>query len=271
MDLPVKFPTDTEVILEDVARFRALSPEDRMRSIRGLLADGEFLMRRSPKAAWLKQYSEEQELLAQRNIREFIARHEADLVPRPGGSVRAVEILSEAFAARSVRYALVGGLASAMRGQPRFTQDVAFLLDVPQAATPGLLNDLIGRGFTLDAAVVAKEYVQHHITTFTFGTVRIDWLKPVHPFYARVLSDAEPLEWSEGHTVRVATAEGLILTKMVAFRPQDQHDIDVLLTANRDDIDVDLIREEWSPFAATEPDRTAWLDAAVARRVVRRE
>ena len=75
MDLPVKFPTDTDVILEDVARFRALSPEDRVRSIRGLLADGEFLMERSPKAAWMREYSEEQERLAQRNIREFIARH----------------------------------------------------------------------------------------------------------------------------------------------------------------------------------------------------
>jgi hypothetical protein len=75
MELPVKFPSETEVILEDVARFRALSPEDRIRTIRGLLATGEFLLRISPKAAWAKQYGEEQELLAQRNIREFIARH----------------------------------------------------------------------------------------------------------------------------------------------------------------------------------------------------
>ena len=33
MDLPVKFPSETEVILEDVARFRAISPEERMRSL----------------------------------------------------------------------------------------------------------------------------------------------------------------------------------------------------------------------------------------------
>ena len=40
MDLPVKFPSETEVILEDVARFRALSPADRIRTIRGILAAG---------------------------------------------------------------------------------------------------------------------------------------------------------------------------------------------------------------------------------------
>jgi hypothetical protein len=75
MDLPVKFPSESEVILEDVARFRALSPSERMQSIRSLLADGAYLMSISPKAAWARQYTEEQELLAQRNIREFIARH----------------------------------------------------------------------------------------------------------------------------------------------------------------------------------------------------
>jgi hypothetical protein len=58
---------------------------------------------------------------------------------------------------------------------------------------------------------------------------------------------------------------------MVAFRTQDQMDIETLLTANRDTIDLDLIREEWSPFADSEPERTAWLESAIARLVVRRE
>ena len=75
MDLPVKFPSETEVILEDVARFRALSPEERMRTIRGLLADGMFLMSKSPKAAWAEQHDEDQKLLERQSIREFLARH----------------------------------------------------------------------------------------------------------------------------------------------------------------------------------------------------
>ena len=76
MDLPIKFPSETEVILEDVARFRALSPEQRMRSLHGLLRTGARLRRIAPKAAWAAEYAQEQELLAQRNIEEFIARHE---------------------------------------------------------------------------------------------------------------------------------------------------------------------------------------------------
>jgi hypothetical protein len=75
MDLPVKFPSETEVILEDVARFRALTPREQFQAILSLLNAGDHIRRKSPKAAWAKQYAEEQEILAQREIREFFARH----------------------------------------------------------------------------------------------------------------------------------------------------------------------------------------------------
>lgn len=75
MDLPIKFPSETEVILEDVARFRALTPEGRFRSIRSLLNAGALIREKSPKAAWARQYAEEQESLAQRATQEFLARH----------------------------------------------------------------------------------------------------------------------------------------------------------------------------------------------------
>jgi hypothetical protein len=75
MDLPVKFPSETEVILEDVASFRAFSREEQLRCFLSMVNTGELIMRKSPVAAWLKEYSEQQERLAQQNIREFIARH----------------------------------------------------------------------------------------------------------------------------------------------------------------------------------------------------
>ena len=185
--------------------------------------------------------------------------------------VRSVDELAEAFALRGVRHALIGGLATSIRGRPRYTQDVDFLVDVPQIALPGLLDDLEGRGFTLDAALVIKQYVREHITKFAFGEVRIDWLKPVLPFYDAAVADATPVEWSKGRSIRVAPVESLILTKMVAFRPQDRSDIETLLTANRDAIDLDSIREDWAPFAEAEVERTAWLEAEIAERVTRRE
>ncbi len=179
--------------------------------------------------------------------------------------IRAVELLSDCFAARSTRYAIVGGLATLMRGRLRFTHDVNVLLDVPQVALPGLLEELVRQGFDLDMTTVLHEYVHEHMTAFRFGSVRIDWLKPVLPLYARTIANASLLPWTTGHTLRVATAEGLILTKLVSFRPQDQVDIETLLIANRDEIDVDLIRREWSAVAVGEEARTAWLEDAIKR------
>jgi hypothetical protein len=75
MDLPIKFPSDVGVIAEEAARFRALSPERRLRSIRGLLAAGVLMMRRSPKAAFLREYTLEQENRARQAVKEFLARH----------------------------------------------------------------------------------------------------------------------------------------------------------------------------------------------------
>ena len=72
----IHFPSDERVITEEVARFRALSPEERMRAIRGVLAAGELMMRRSPKAAFLRQYTLEQEAIARRAVRTRQAKRE---------------------------------------------------------------------------------------------------------------------------------------------------------------------------------------------------
>jgi hypothetical protein len=180
-----------------------------------------------------------------------------------GDLIRAVEILGEVFEARGVRYALLGGLATMLRGRPRFTQDIDILLDIPQIALPGLLEELIERGFSMDRDTVIREFVREHMTSFRFGTVRIDWLKPVLPLYDHALAAATAFPWTEGHRLRVLSPEGLIVTKLVSFRPQDQEDIRVLLAANRNTIDLDSIRHEWSAVSLGEEQRSAWLEAEI--------
>jgi hypothetical protein len=75
MNLPIRFPSDVEVITEEVARFRSLSAQDRLRSIRGLLAAGALMVRQSPKAKFLREYNLEQENHAKEAIRDFVRRH----------------------------------------------------------------------------------------------------------------------------------------------------------------------------------------------------
>jgi hypothetical protein len=90
---------------------------------------------------------------------------------------------------------------------------VDVLLDVPQLMLPGLLEELARQGFTFDTERVIREYVREHLTALRYGSVRIDWLKPVLPLYLHTLSEASLVTWTEGHPVCVAKPEGLILTK----------------------------------------------------------
>lgn len=181
------------------------------------------------------------------------------------GLYEALAALVEAFASRRIVYALIGGLATSLRGRFRLTQDVDILLDVPQVTLPRLLSDLQNRGFSIDQPKVIREFLRESITSFHWRSIRIDWLRPVLPLYRRALDEARVLALSSGGHVRVATAEGLILTKLVAFRAQDQADIETLLAANQDRIDAGLIRTEWSPFVESEPERTQWLFSALGR------
>jgi hypothetical protein len=75
MKLPVKFPSDSDVIAEEAARYRALPPQDRLQVIRGLIEAGELMLRNSPRAEFLRQYAAEQESAARQAVLEFLARH----------------------------------------------------------------------------------------------------------------------------------------------------------------------------------------------------
>ena len=75
MKLPIKFRSEAEVIIDEVARFRALSPAGRVRSIRALLAAGTLLLRQSTKAEFIRFYTLEQEDLARQAVTEFLTRH----------------------------------------------------------------------------------------------------------------------------------------------------------------------------------------------------
>jgi hypothetical protein len=154
----------------------------------------------------------------------------------------------QALARLRLRYALIGGVVTGYRSRPRFTQDVGFLLEIPQVTLPGLLEDMHARGFAFDVEKAIREWTKDHLTVLTFHGIRIDWLKPLIPIYQHVIDGAKKETWM-GSPVQIASAEGLILTKLIAFRTQDQLDIENLLAANRGRLDLEWIRKEWATVA----------------------
>ena len=76
MDLPIKFPSDAEVIAEEVARFRALSPEEQVRSIGEMLHTYFLLAELSPRPDAVARLADAEEAQTRAAIEEFVARHD---------------------------------------------------------------------------------------------------------------------------------------------------------------------------------------------------
>jgi hypothetical protein len=170
----------------------------------------------------------------------------------------ALTVAAETLADSRVAYAVIGGMAAGFRSEPRATKDIDFLLRVPQLQLPRLLDALRQRGFEFDTPTAIREWTQQHMTALSYRGVQVDWLKPVIPAYEHVLDRATEETWL-GRPIRVASPEGLILLKLVAFRTRDQLDIENLVAAHRDTLDLAWIRSEWQNIAPQDDPRMVRL------------
>jgi hypothetical protein len=161
--------------------------------------------------------------------------------------------------AAGVHYALIGGLAAAEHGVIRATQDVDLLLTVPAVSLPGLLEALQEAGCRVDTDRVIREWTRDHLTRIYFGSVPIDWLAPVIPLFQVVL-DRAAVRRMLGRPVRVADAEGTVLMKLVAFRPEDRHDVEAIAAASPG-LDWAFVRRELEQVFESDDERMAWLDS----------
>ena len=166
------------------------------------------------------------------------------------------------FERHGVEYALIGGLSIAIHGNGRATEDADFLLHVPAIQLPRLLEAMVESGCTLDVMQSLRDWTDGGMFVLTGpGGVHIDCLKAVIPVFHRILERARPEPFGE-QTVRVADAEGLLLLKLIAFRPLDQEDICGILAANVDRLDLDWVRQEAS-LAGLDPQRMAEFELMV--------
>lgn len=76
MDLPIKFPSETEVIREDVARFRSLSPDEQIDEFDEMFELYYFLRDMSGRAESIDRLAEEYERSEREAILDFARRYD---------------------------------------------------------------------------------------------------------------------------------------------------------------------------------------------------
>jgi hypothetical protein len=147
-------------------------------------------------------------------------------------------------------YAVIGGLAVAFRGIPRTTRDIDVLLAVPRIRLPSLLERIQEAGFTVDIPQVLTELRDEHLSRIRYGSTRVDIVAAVLGLFADIVQCAS---WEDlhGKRLRVASAEGLIILKLIAFRPQDEADLMGVLATNRGRLDLGRIRTWYAQVGET--------------------
>jgi predicted nucleotidyltransferase len=182
-------------------------------------------------------------------------------LPRSGPTLQqAFEALVTTLNERGIQYAVIGGLATIQHTRVRTTDDVDALLTVPQLAMPAFFEALRDRGFDLDVMKSIREFRDGGLTTIRYQDVLVDLMRPILPAYAHVL-DRAVIARIHGHEVRVSSAEGLIVMKLIAMRPQDEVDIRELLAAYGGKLDLDYIRAELDTFTDAGDPRRVKLES----------
>ncbi len=152
--------------------------------------------------------------------------------------------LVDVLNAHGAQYALIGGLGVALRGNVRATEDVDILMHIIQLRLPSLLEAMRDRGCQLDVVAAIRQWNDGGMLAVQWpGRVQVDLLKPVIPVFHRIIERASDEAFNE-RVVRVADAEGLLLLKLLAFRPLDQEDIRGILTKNVGGLDLDWVRSQ---------------------------
>lgn len=158
------------------------------------------------------------------------------------GQFEAAWQLHSFFVARGIPYAVIGGVAVQRWGQPRLTRDV----DVTVLLTPGreeaTLHEIV-RAFPPRVPDAVAFALEHRVLPVEIPeTSEADISLGLPGYEEEALARAVPYDLGDGRTVRLCSAEDLIIHKAIAGRPQDVLDLEGIIARQGKALDVTYVR-----------------------------
>jgi hypothetical protein len=190
------------------------------------------------------------------------------VTPRPGDfPLAVVRDLLDWWRANGARGAIIGGVAAAVQGNPRFTKDLDATIVTDESRLDELLSSASNFGFSLRdpdparMARVARMVLLYHETA-QLG-VDVSLAGPQVELDAVDMADSIEIE---GMVIPIAPAATLVVMKGLAAREQDLRDIEAILDAHPE-IDIELALEQVRVLAelAEKPESFERFRATVAR------
>jgi hypothetical protein len=141
---------------------------------------------------------------------------------------RAISAIARVLESLHVDYAIVGGIANAVWGEPRATVDVDVAVSVENDVMPRTV-EAIAQHFRTPVADRAAFVQQTRVLPLdTDEGVRIDVIFALLPFEIDAIRRARSVSLA-GRTVAVVAPEDLVLMKIISDRPRDLADAEGLV------------------------------------------
>ncbi len=154
--------------------------------------------------------------------------------------------IGDALQQASIPYMLIGGQAVLVHGQPRLTEDI----DITLGIGPAEYERLLVLATKLDLTPLVDDPSSFVRTTHVLPTrsvttgIRVDFIFSSTQYEAGAIARAIPIELN-ARTVHFATAEDLIIHKLLAARERDIEDIRGIVSRKGDAVDWEYV-ERWT-------------------------
>jgi predicted nucleotidyltransferase len=150
---------------------------------------------------------------------------------------RAVHDITRALESLGIAYAIIGGIANAVWGEPRATIDVDVTVAVEEDELPTTVP-AIARSFRIPVSDPLGFVQQTRVLPLdTADGVRIDVIFALLPFELDAIRRARDVTIAD-RTVHVVTPEDLILMKIISERPRDVADAEAIVRRSIGELDL---------------------------------
>lgn len=146
-------------------------------------------------------------------------------------------------------YAIIGGMAVQYWGEARFTKDVDLTVVVPIEEQERFVQALVDRLPPRRDDAIELAHTRRIYLTQTSQGFPVDISIGLPGYEEQLVARAIDYKLTIGHTVRLCSAEDLIIHKLIAGRPQDIYDIQAVIVRQASALDVAYIQTWLRIFA----------------------
>jgi len=156
---------------------------------------------------------------------------------------------------RDIPYVIIGGIAVQCWGEPRLTIDVDLAILLPAGGEERRLRE-IAAAFPPRLKDAVAFALEHRLLPVDVpGASPADLSLALPGFEEEAIARAVAYDLGQRRSVRLCTAEDLVVYKCVAGRPQDVLDVESVVARQGDTLDVAHIRRWVEQFAQLTDER----------------